>query len=211
MPLARPKEKIERRIGEKLFLKGERSFSPKSAFTRKPYPPGEHGRKRTRRGGRSEYGLLLREKQKVRHTYGLGDRMLKKYFTKALLDRRRPTAETLAETLERRLDNVVFRLGLAISRSVGRHMVSYGHIQVNGRPVRQPSFLVRIDDNIAIKESSSEKGLFQDLGQRLQKYTPPEWLELDKEKRTGKILRLPNLGDIIIQQNMTLVVEYYSK
>ena len=90
-------------------------------------------------------------------------------------------------------------------------MVSYGHIQVNGRPVRQPSFLVRIDDNIAIKESSSEKGLFQDLGQRLQKYTPPEWLELDKEKRTGKILRLPNLGDIIIQQNMTLVVEYYSK
>ncbi len=211
MPLARPKEKIERRIGEKLFLKGERSFSPKSAVHRKPYPPGQHGRKFMRRGGRSEYGVLLREKQKVRYLYGLSDRMLKKYFTASRENRKSPTAENLAELLERRLDNVVFRLGLAVSRSVGRHLVSYGHIQVNGKRVRQPSFSVRIGDVISVRASSTGKEFFQNLGQRLQKHIPQEWLEVDKEKYLGKVLRLPSLGDIMIQQNMSLVVEYYSK
>lgn len=209
MPISQPKEKLERRIGEKLFLKGERSFSQKSAITRRPYPPGLHGKKKRR--GRSEYGTQLREKQKVRYIYGIKDLLLKRYFEKAFANKNKPTADTLAELLERRLDNVVFRLGFAVSRSIARHLVSYGHILVNGKQVRQPSFNVKIGDSVALKESELASPLYQDLDIRLKKYNAPEWLELAEDKHEGKIVRLPNLGDIMTQQNMSLVVEYYSK
>ena len=209
MPLARPKEKIERRIGEKLFLKGERSFSQKTAVSRRPYPPGLHGKKRRR--GRSEYGTQLREKQKVRYLYGLGDGELKRYFEEALADKNKPTADMLAELLERRLDNAVFRLGFAVSRSIARHLVSYGHILVNGRCVRRPSLRVKIGDIISPKVNELSSTLWRDLEIRLKKYTPPEWLDLAKDKHEGKAVRLPNMGDVMTQQNMSLVVEYYSR
>lgn len=209
MPIAQPKEKIERRIGEKLFLKGERSFSQKTAVSRRPYPPGLHGKKRRRK--HSDYGTELREKQKVRYLYGIDDGQLKRYFEEALAQRVQPTAERLAELLERRLDNVVFRLGFAVSRSIARHLVSYGHIFVNGRRVRQPSFRVKIGDSVALNESELSSALFQDIDVRLKKYTPPEWLEQSKEKHAGKVVHLPHLGDIMTQQNISLVVEYYSK
>ena len=209
MPLARPKEKIERRIGEKLFLKGERSFSQKTAVSRRPYPPGLHGKKRRR--GRSEYGTQLREKQKVRYLYGINDGKLKNYFKKAFANKKKPTADTLAELLERRLDNAVFSLGFAVSRSIARHLVSYGHILVNGKCVRRPSFGVKVGDIISPKVSELSSTLYQELEIRLKKYNPPEWLELAKDKHEGKIVRLPNMGDVMTQQNMPLVVEYYSK
>ena len=209
MPLAQPKEKLERRIGEKLFLKGERSFSQKTAVSRRPYPPGLHGKKRRR--GRSEYGTQLREKQKVRYLYGLGDGELKRYFEEALADKNKPTADMLAELLERRLDNAVFRLGFAVSRSIARHLVSYGHILVNGRCVRQPSLRVKIGDIISPKVNELSSTLWRDLEIRLKKYTPPEWLDLAKDKHEGKAVRLPNMGDVMTQQNMSLVVEYYSR
>lgn len=209
MPLAQPKDKIERRIGEKLFLKGERSFSPKSAVVRKPYPPGIHGKKMRR--GRSDYSLTLREKQKVRRLYGIDDAVLRRYFGKARNNTSKSTVEMLAELLERRLDNTVYRLGFALSRSIARHLVSYGHILVNDRRVTSPAFQVRIGDNIALKESKSDSSLFQALDIRLKKYTPPEWLELQKNQRIGKVVRLPNLNDIYLQQNMALIVEYYSR
>ncbi|MBI2639575.1 MAG: 30S ribosomal protein S4 [Candidatus Sungbacteria bacterium] len=211
MPLSRPKEKIERRIGERLFLKGERSFSQKAGVARRPYPPGQHGKRKTGRGGFSEFGQQLKEKQKVRHIYGISDRALKKYFTLARRNRAKPTDETLAELLERRLDNVVFRLGLALSRSIGRHMVSYGHITVNGKRAKQPSLTVKPSDIISIAEKSRNLGFFQDLGERMKKYSPPAWLEFDPEKYEGKLRHTPALQDISGQQNMSLVVEYYSR
>src|SRR3989344_2607329 len=180
MPIARPKEKIERRIGEKLFLKGERSFSPKTAISRRPYPPGLHGKKRRR--GRSEYGTQLREKQKVRYLYGINNGKLKRYFEEARANKNKPTVDTLAELLERRLDNTVFRLGFTVSRSIARHLVSYGHILVNGKCVRQPSLKIKIGDTISPKVSELSLTLYQDLNTRLKKYTPPEWLELAKNK-----------------------------
>lgn len=211
MPLAQPKEKFERRIGERLFLKGERSFSQKAAIARRPYPPGQLGKKKTRKGGQSEYGRQLREKQKVCRIYGIKDGILKKYFIFALKDRMKPTDVTLGDMLERRLDNVVFRLGFALSRSIARHMVSYGHIAINGKRVKQPSYRVKIGDAVSILETSRKSGIFNDLTDRLQKHTPQEWLELNRDRFEGKIVGLPRLEDIAGQQNMTLVVEYYSK
>lgn len=211
MPLAKPKEKIERRLGERLFLKGERSFSPKAGVARRPYPPGQHGKRKTGRGGFSEFGQQLKEKQKVRRIYGLSDRMLKKYFVLSRKSRAKPTDENLAELLERRLDNVVFRLGLALSRSIGRHMVSYGHITVNGKRVKQPSFTVKPGDIVSITGTSGSPGIFQDLEERMKKYSLPAWLEMDPEKHAGKIKYVPTLQDISNQQNMSLVVEYYSR
>lgn len=211
MPLAQPKEKIERRIGERLFLKGERSFSAKAAIQRRPYPPGMHGKRKTRHRGQSEYAKQLREKQKVRRIYGLSDTALKKYFLRSLQNRTKPTDQNLGELLERRLDNTVFRLGFAFSRSIGRHMVSYGHILVNGKRVRQPSFQVKIGDTISIREASQKLELFRNTEDGLKKAAPPDWLEIRREAKEGKVVRLPNLQDIAGQQNMALVVEYYSK
>lgn len=211
MPLAQPKEKIERRLGERLFLKGERSFSQKSATQRRPYPPGMHGKKRTRRGAQSEYSKQLREKQKIRRAYGLTDRMLKQYFNRALRVSGKPTDRVLGELLERRIDNVVFRLGFAISRSIARHMVSYGHIVINGKRIRQPSILTKIGDIVSISKSSLNSGIFRGLDERMKKIAPPPWLELDRENIEGKILGFPEMEDTAGKQQLTLVVEYYSK
>lgn len=206
--LAKPKEKIERRIGERLFLKGERGTSPKSAMNRRPYPPGMHG-KRTRRS-RSEFGLQLREKQKVRHTYGLDDKDLKRYFIAASRNRSKPTDQAISEFLESRLDNAVYRLGFAVSRGAARHLVSYGHIGVNNRKVKQSSYCIRAGDRISFirPQESAETEI---LKKRLEKHAPPEWLDLDAKKGIGTVRRMPQANDLAEQQNMSLVIEYYSR
>ena len=141
-------EKVERRLGEKLFLKGERCLGPKCAHIRRPYPPGVHGK--GSRASNSEFGIQLREKQKVKFLYGLRERMLARYFGKALRDKKHPTGDALVNTLEKRFDNVIFRAGFVVSRSIARHLVSYGHVLVNKRTVTKPSYSVRIGDIIEL-------------------------------------------------------------
>ena len=186
----------------------------KCAFRKKPYPPGVHGRSRVRgRGGASEYGLQLREKQKLKFLYGLRETQFKNY----VLEAERMTGssiERLMEILELRLDNVIFRLGFAASRSLARQLVSHGHIAVNGRKVTIPSFRVRAGDVVAIRPGSAGKGAFRDLELLLKKYEPPAWLELDKEKREGKVLgRASVAADPALASNVNLsaIIEFYSR
>lgn len=180
------------------------------AIRRKPYRPGQRSRKtRTRI---SEYGRQLIEKQKLRLLYGLREKQFRNYFTKAA-QKKEGTGQALVSLLERRLDNVVFRLGFATTRSHARQMVGHGHFLVNKRKVSIPSYLVKKGDIIAIKESSlDEKKLFEDTRIKLKKYETPSWLELDKEKLEGKVISLPDSEvsqDIPVE--ITQVVEYYSR
>lgn len=175
-----------RRAGEKLFLKGEKCFSPKCPLTRKPYPPGIFGkskRKRVRRG-LSEYGAQLREKQKIKFSYGLRERQFSNYLKEAT---------PLFELLESRLDNVVFRLGFSDSRLGARQIVSHGHIMVNSRKVNIPSCRLKIGDKISIRPQSANKAVFKDLDIKLKKYNPPSWIKLDKIKKEGEIIGRPTL------------------
>ena len=175
---------------------------------KKPYRPGVHGK--TRKGGVSEYGLLLAEKQKVKSTYFLRERQFKKYFIEASR-RRGNTGEILLQKLELRLDNVVFRAGLAASRSVARQLVGHGHFLVNGRRIDLPSYEVKRGDMIEIRPSSQAKFPFSELKTDLKKYQAPSWIELDKENLKVKILRLPQPDDIGANFKMDLIVEYYSR
>lgn len=209
MPIAEPKEKKERRIGEKLFLKGTRSFSAKSAMARRPFPPGMHGKKFRR--NKSEFGIQLKEKKKVQYLYGISDSILRGYFRKARINTKKPTVEGLAELLESRLDNVVFRSGLALSRSIARHLVSYGHVTVNETRMRQAGYHVRPGNTVGISAPSKESAIFAGLGERWEKYTAPDWLTVDRKEKIVAVNRMPHLGDIMTQQNMALVIEYYSK
>ncbi len=179
-------EKTERRLGEKLFLKGDRCIGPKCAMVRRAYPPGAHGKKRSRRRDSSEFGSLLREKQKVRFTYGLDDRDVKRYAQKAAAARG-VFSVTFMRLLESRLDNVVFRLGFVSSRHLARQLVSHGHVTVHSRTVTIPSYQVRKGDMVAIKERMLGTPLFSELGTRLKKHTPPAWLTLDRERRIGMV------------------------
>ncbi|MDD5431304.1 MAG: 30S ribosomal protein S4 [Candidatus Pacebacteria bacterium] len=200
------REKKERSLGVKLFLKASRCNSPKCATIRRPQPPGAHGK--ARRRGMSEYGQQLKEKQKIRYSYGLRESQMKRIFTEAS---RNPgvTGETILQLLERRLDNVVFRLGLALSRSVARQLVGHGHIMVNGRRVTIPSFCVKIGDKISIRPQSKENLIFKDLGATMKKYQAPAWLKLDNEKYEGEVVALPKEFEDSFDVNM--VVDFYSK
>lgn len=200
------KEKKERALGAKLFLKGERCSSPKCAMVRKPYRPGVHGK--TYRRSISEVGRQLIEKQKIRLTYGLKESQLKKIFRKAIT-RRKVISQEVISLLERRLDNTVYRLGFAPSRAVARQVINHGHILVNGRKVNIPSYEVKVGDNISINPKSLNSSIFKDLETSLKKYEPPEWLVLDKEKKTGKVKSLPKDAELIFDIN--LVVDHYSK
>lgn len=203
-------EKVERRLGEKLLLKGSRCIGPKCAAVRRAYPPGFHGKRSERRRSGSEFGQLLREKQKLRYLYGLDDREIKRYSKEAVSKRGVFTANLIA-ALERRLDNVVFRLGFAESRRIARQAVSHGHITVNGKMVTIPSYLVRKGDAAAIKESSLPSGHFADLEARLKKFEPPRWLHLDKNKKTGTVAEIPDVSDMALAVDVTKVKEYYSR
>lgn len=199
------REKRERSLGTKLFLKGERCNSPKCVTVRRPNRPGLHGKRRKRI---SEFGEQLKEKQKIRFSYGLREAQMERIFTKAM---KNPgiTGNIILQLLERRLDNVVFRLGLAPSRSVARQLINHGHITINGRKVNIPSCTVAVSNKIAIRPESKEHPVFKDLGVTLKKYEPPIWLNLDKEKLEGTVVALPK--DLELSFDVNMVVDYYSK
>jgi len=198
-----------RRIGQKLFLKGERCFTPKCAMVKKPYPPGIHGKKKKRRAT-SEYGVQLTEKQKVRQIYNIRERQFKRYFQEASREKG-VIGDNILKKLELRLDNIAFRLGFAESRQKARQLVSHGHILVNDKKINIPSFRVKLNDVIEIKKSSLNLVLFKDLKTKLKKYKPLDWFSLDKDKLEGKIISLPNQEDIKIPADLQMIVEYYSR
>jgi small subunit ribosomal protein S4 len=202
-----PKEKRSRAVGENLFLKMERSATSKSAFLRRPYRPGIHGKRRRQL---SEYGAALLEKQKVKLVYGLSEEQLKRYFGQALREKT-STPEALARILETRLDSVVFRMGLAPSRSTARSYVSHGHFTVNGRRTNIPSHALRPGDKVAIRRESLSLPFVEKLRQHLKQYNPPAWLKVDKEAMNGEILRWPTLDELQIPYNLGRIVEFYSK
>lgn len=200
-----------RREGEKLFLKGERCFSAKCPFERKPYPPGQHGRSaRFQRGRESDYARQLRAKQRARRIYGVMERQFRRYYEMAL-KRRGLTGLNLLQILESRLDNVVYRLGFARSRREARLLVTHGHFTVNGRRTDIPSMLLRPGDVVAVREGSRKRKYFKELRDWAEKQNVPAWLERDLEGLSGKVLRLPERGEIDTNINEQLIVEFYSR
>ncbi|HBP43602.1 MAG TPA: 30S ribosomal protein S4 [Clostridiales bacterium] len=197
--------KICRREGCKLFLKGERCLTKKCSFERRPNVPGVHGAARKKL---TEYGLQLREKQKVKRAYGLQEKQFRGYYDKASTMRGK-VGENMLSLLERRLDNVVYRMGIGASRAESRQIVNHGHITVNGKNVNIPSYLVNVDDVIAIKENKRELAMFKEL--KDVKVVMPKWLEFDNTKLTGKINALPQRDDIDLNVQEHLIIELYSK
>lgn len=202
--------KLCRREGEKLFLKGDRCYSPKCAFERRSYAPGMHGRRRAFRRKTSDYGVQLREKQKARRIYGVLERQFRRYF-KMALKHKGLTGANLLQTLESRLDNVVYRFGFATSRDQARQLVLHGHFELNGRRTRTPSLLVKANDIIAVRERSRKMTYFKDLQRALEHVTTPEWLSLDLENMQGHVRSLPSREQIDIPIREQLIVEYYSR
>jgi len=202
--------KLCRREGEKLFLKGERCVSPKCGFERRPYAPGVHGRQAQFRRKKSDYGLQLRAKQKTRRVYGVLERQFRRYFHEAE-QRRGLTGLNLLVVLESRLDNVVYRLGFSASRPQARQLVRHGHMEVNGRKVNIPSFLVKPGDVVMVRAISRQKVYFKDLAEDLPHRNVPEWLSRDDETMSGRVMTLPERKDIDVSLNEQLIVEYYSR
>jgi small subunit ribosomal protein S4 len=200
-----PKCKQCRRENMKLFLKGERCLTEKCAIERRAYPPGEHGRGRTKQ---SEYLLQLREKQKARRYYGVLEKQFRTYYVKASR-RSGITGENLLRMLELRLDNVVYRLGFAASRSQARQLVRHGHFVVNGSRVNIPSYQVQPDDVISLREGAAARAAVTDATDLTASVAP--WLQADHDNLTGKVLRLPDRADIDTPVQEQLIVELYSK
>ena len=199
--------KLCRREAMKLFLKGDRCYTEKCSFDRRPYPPGQHGQRRMKF---TEYGIRLREKQKVRRIYG----MVEKQFLRAFVDadrRKGVTGENFLQLLERRLDSVVYRLGFAATRSEARQDVLHRHIQVNGKTVNIPSFQVRLGDKVTVRERSRTKGRIVTALEGVDRRGVPEWLELDKAAFEGTIKALPNREAITLPIQEQLIVEFYSR
>ncbi len=203
-----PKEKRERALGERLGLKGDRGMSPKSAFLRKPYRPGVHGPQRGRRRTPSEFGLQIREKRKFKLAYGVDERNLKRLFAKALAAKGASSTKML-ELLERRLDNVVYRLGFAPTRLAARQLVVHGHIAVNKRKVVSPGSLLKAGDIVAAREGSETKAALAKRKELLKKYETPPWLALTPEKMEGTVLSPPPPPEIPF--DVKLLVESFSK
>jgi len=202
--------KLCRREGEKLFLKGERCLSPKCAIERRNFPPGEHGRQAQYQRKVSDYGLQLRAKQKARRVYGVMERQFRRYFGEA--ERQRGlTGTNLLILLESRLDNVVYRLGFGASRPQARQWVRHGHIEVNGRRVNIPSYLVEPGDVVAVRAKSRQSPAFRELAQDLEHRAAPNWLSRDDELMTGRVLALPDRQDLDVTLDEQLIVEYYSR
>jgi small subunit ribosomal protein S4 len=197
-----------RRERQKLFLKGTKCFTEKCPVERRAYPPGQHGQ--SRRTKISEYGIQLREKQKVRRMYGLQETQFRNYFEKALKQTGR-TGETLVKMLERRLDNVVYRLGFAASRKAARQLVTHGHFLVNSHPVDIPSYLCRSGDVIQVREKSKKLEVLHASMKRMRDNTMLPWLSLDKAAMVGTFLNVPERADIPLNADEQLIVELYSK
>ncbi len=191
-----------------MFLKGDRCYSDKCAFDRRGYPPGQHGQRR--RGKISDYGIQLREKQKVKRIYGLGEKQFRLFFEKA--DRQKGiTGVNLLILLESRLDNVVYRAGFANSRTQGRHFVRHGHFLVNGRKVNIPSCQIRVGDIIEVREKSRNVQAITDALDAVVRRGVPQWIELDRENMKGKIKSFPVREDLTMPMQEQLIVELYSK
>lgn len=197
-----------RREGMKLFLKGDRCYSEKCAVDRRPEkPPGEHGRLRPKF---SEFGIRLREKQKVKRIYGLTERQFRKYIEKASRSKAE-TGKLLISLLERRLDNVMYRLGFASSRKEARHLVRFGHVFVNGRRVDVPSYQIKEADTIEVAEKSRKLGRINQSIESLERRGFPGWLELDKDNYRGVVKKLPLREDVTLPIEEQLIVEFYSR
>lgn len=208
--------KLCRREGEKLFLKGERCFTPKCAFEKRSYAPGQHGRSGSRGGrggsntGESDYLRQLRAKQRARRVYGVLERQFRRYYEVAL-QRHGITGFVLLQILESRLDNVVYRLGYASSRAQARLMVTHGHFTVNDRRTDVPSMLLREGDVVAVREGSRSLEYFKGLGDLADARTAPSWLNRNTKELSGVIQRLPERAEIDGSLNEQLIVEYYSR
>ena len=208
---AGPVCKLCRREGEKLFLKGQRCYTPKCSFERRGFPPGEHGRDaQFRRRRVSDYSRQLREKQKTRRVYGVTERQFRRYY-RVSLKRRGLTGENLLQMLERRLDNVVYRLGFAPSRAAARMLVTHGHFNINGRRTDVPSMIVRPGDSIDVRPGSRRRPYFKELPEIAETRTVPRWLERDAKGLTGKVVQDPERGDIDANLSEQLIIEYYSR
>jgi small subunit ribosomal protein S4 len=196
-----------RREGLKLFLKGSRCYTKKCSFERRPTPPGQHGVRRRKVG---DYGLQLREKQKVRRVYGVLEKQFRNYFVEASRHSG-VTGEYLLRSLELRLDNAVFRLGFAPSRAAARQLVAHGHVAVNGVPTNIPSYRLRIGDKIEVRESRRGREIFKTVRETLPSHQAPDWLSLDPANLAGSVLALPRRDQMPLEFNEQLVVEYYSR
>lgn len=200
-----PACKMCRREGAKLFLKGDKCSSPKCPFDKRSYAPGQHGQAAKRL---SEFGLRLREKQKARRIYGLSERQFRHYFALASKSKG-STGEKLMELLERRLDNVVWRMGLAASRNQARQMVRDGHLAVNGRKVNIPSFSVKTGDMINVKEKSRPS--MKKIVEGMKEKTGPAWLSFNKDTLEGKVMNIPQRSEMDSLVEERLIVEFYSR
>ena len=199
------REKLERALGERLNLKPFRSLSSKSAVVKRPYRPGVHGKNRRRV---TEFGKQLAEKQKFRISYGLSEKQMRSYFKKADSSTE-STGDALMSLLERRLDNIVFKLGLAPSRSVARQLVNHGHITVNGRKVNTPGRTMKTGEMIGIRKGSENHPVLLNAKEGIAKYNRPNWLKLDVAKMEGSIAVKPK--GLEIPFDISLLVDYYSK
>ena len=199
--------RICRREGQKLFLKGSRCYSDKCSISRRNYAPGQHGQKRAKL---SEYGTQLREKQKTKSYYGVGEKQFRGYFEMAS-NKKGVTGENLLQILESRLDNVVYRLGFGTSRAQARQLVNHGQFEVNGKKVDIPSYLVKAGDVIAVREIKKENGAIKANIEANSARPVPAWLELNNETLSGKVIRLASREDVDIPVEEHLIVELYSK
>lgn len=199
-----PRIKLSRRYGIALFGTAKEA----KILGRRGFPPGQHGQEGNKR--LSGYGLQLREKQKAKLIYGVLEKQFRNYFEEVLAQKG-DTGELLVQNLERRLDNVVYRLGLAQTRSQARQVVTHGHMHVNGKPVNIPSYRIRVGEVISIRPQSRNKKYFEPVMKTIETYTQPGWLELDKSALTGKILNLPTKDDTDRSIDLQLIVEFYSR
>ena len=199
--------RICRREGQKLFLKGSRCYTDKCSVTRRNYAPGQHGQKKAKL---SEYGTQLREKQKTKSFYGVGEKQFRRYFEMAE-NKKGITGEELLQILESRLDNVVYRLGYGSSRAQARQLVNHGLFEVNGQKVDIPSYLVKAGDVVAVRESKKDVSIIKQNVEQNASRPVPEWLEKDSEKLSGKVIRLASREDVDIPVEEHLIVELYSK
>jgi small subunit ribosomal protein S4 len=211
MRVKRAKCRICRRLGVKLFLRGEKCLSPKCPMVKRPYPPGLPGKRR--KNPPSEYKKELIEKQKLRYWYGLSDRQLKKYVREVLKKRGKveDVSALLIQNLEKRLDNVVYRLGFAVSRDQARQLVSHKFFLVNGKPVNIPSFSLKVGDTISLKPQKLKKAIFKDLKEKLKRHKVPSWLSLDPEKFEGKLIAEPKVEEVAPPVEVPAVFEFYSR
>lgn len=199
--------RICRREGQKLFLKGSRCYTDKCSITRRNYAPGQHGQKKKKL---SEYGTQLREKQKTKSFYGVGEKQFRRYFAMAE-SKKGITGEVLLQILESRLDNVVYRLGYGSSRTQARMLVTHGHFEVNGQKVDIPSYLVKPGDVIAVREMRRDNKTIKENVEINAARPVPEWLEKDEKNLSGKVVRLASREDVDIPVEEHLIVELYSK